>query len=132
MDEQILSEIQMYTSRSSGPGGQHANKVESRVELHWNMEESESLTDEEKNNLREKIGRRLTEEGVLILVSQNSRSQLQNRDDVKERFLELIRNGIVAPKKRVKTKPSKGAVERRLKAKKAHSEKKKRRRDDIE
>ena len=123
----LVNEIKIITTRASGPGGQHVNKTESKVELHWNVFESTCLSDLQKYWLRQNIGRRFSEEGLLILTSQKSRSQLQNREDVTTRFLDLISSNIQAPKKRIKTRPSRSSVEARLKAKKQHSEKKKRR-----
>ena len=103
------------------------NKTESKVELHWNMEESLSLTLAQKQLLRKRLAGRLTGEGVLILTSQESRSQQKNRELVNERFISLISSSVIPPRKRIKTKPSKSAVEKRLKQKKQQAEKKQRR-----
>lgn len=127
MHDQLIKEITMITSRASGPGGQHVNRTESKVELHWNLEESLVLSDGQKRLLRERLGRRLTSEGVLILTSQATRSQIKNREIVQRRFLELVDKSLKPPKKRVRTKPKKSAIEKRLKQKKQQSEKKKRR-----
>ena len=131
MHDQLIREITMITSRASGPGGQHVNRTESKVELHWNLEESLVLSDGQKRLLRERLGRRLTSEGVLILTSQATRSQIKNREIVLRRFLELVDKSLKPPKKRVRTKPKKSAIEKRLKQKKQQSEKKRRRGGDL-
>lgn len=127
MDAKLLNEIRIRTSRSSGPGGQHVNKTESRVELYWNLEESRLFTSEQKIRLRKRLKTRLTAEGVLIMTSQATPSQVRNREIVTQRFLELVKKMLKPPKKRIATKPSRGAVEKRLKQKKATGEKKRRR-----
>ena len=125
MKEQLLKEITFTTSRSSGPGGQHVNKTESRVSLHWSFKETEALTDEEKILVGRRLKSRLTDEGELILSSQKSRSQAMNKVDVTERFIDLIVKLSKPPKKRVRTKPSRASIERRLKEKKVRGERKK-------
>ena len=125
MYDQLLKEIAILTSRSSGPGGQHVNKTESRVELHWNIHLSKALKDEEKDWIRERIGQRFSPEGDLKLVCQKSRSQLKNREEIITRFLALIEKNRVPIKKRRATKPSKASIEKRLKNKKAKSDLKK-------
>lgn len=127
MREQLLKELTFSTSRSSGPGGQHVNKTESRVTLIWNLENSTALSADEKALLWKRLRSKLTVEGDLLMSSQSGRSQLRNKEDVIERFLSLIEKLSKPPKKRVKTKPSKASVERRLKAKKARGERKKKR-----
>lgn len=127
MIDPLLNEIELFTSRASGPGGQHVNRTESKVELHWNLEESLALDDIQKALLRKRLGGRLTSEGLLILTSQATRSQLKNREIVQQRFLDLVEKMLQPPKKRIRTKPKKSAVEKRLKQKKIQSEKKKRR-----
>lgn len=125
MIEQLRKEITFTTSRSSGPGGQHVNKTESRVSLHWSLKATEALSEEEKILVGRRLKSRLTDEGELILNSQKSRSQAMNREDVTERFLHLIEKLSIPPKKRVKTKPSRASIERRLKEKKVQGERKK-------
>lgn len=127
MKKQLLQEITLLTSRSSGPGGQHVNKTESRVELHWNPEESLALSGEQKSLLFLRLRHRLSPSGELILACQQTRSQLKNREIVTERFLTLIDLMLLPPKKRVATRPSRSSVEKRLKSKKEQSEKKERR-----
>ena len=125
MKEQLLKELIFTTSRSSGPGGQHVNKTESRVTLHWKLKETAALTEEEKTLVGRRLKSRLTEEGELMLSSQKSRSQAMNKEDVTERFFDLITKLAIPPKKRVRTKPSRGSIERRLKEKKVQGERKK-------
>jgi len=128
MIRDILNEAVYKTSRASGPGGQHVNKTESRVELHWNLEGSKVLDNRQKSTLRTRLGSRLTSEGVLILSSQKYRSQLRNREEVSARFMRLVEKLSRPPKKRIKTRPTRSSVEKRIKEKKALSEKKQRRR----
>jgi len=125
----ILGEVSFRTSRSSGPGGQHVNKTESRVELIWNLLETNCLEDWQKDLLADRIGHRLTDDGVLVLASEKYRSQHRNREDVTERFLELVKAGLVPVKKRRPTKPTRTSVEKRIKSKKIRGEIKRNRRD---
>jgi len=124
----LLGEVSYRTSRSSGPGGQHVNKTESRVELIWNLKETVCLDDGQKVLLLGRMGHRLTEDGVLILASERYRSQHRNREDVTSRFLELVRAGLVPVKKRRPTKPTRSSVEHRIKSKKIKGEIKRSRR----
>ncbi len=125
--EAIVKELVYQASRSSGPGGQHVNRTESKVELHWNLEESDAVTNEQKTVLRNKLSARLTNKGVLIMSSQATRSQLKNREIVTRRFLDLIEKLIIPSKPRILTKPGKNAIEKRLKEKRLRAEKKSRR-----
>jgi len=127
MDKKLLNEIRIQTARSSGPGGQHVNKTESKVELYWNLEESQLFTPEQKTRLQKRLKSWLTTEGVLIMTSQATPSQMRNREIVTQRFLDLVKKMLKPPKKRIATKPSRGSVEKRLKQKKATGEKKRRR-----
>jgi ribosome-associated protein len=120
----FLPEIQFQTSRSSGPGGQNVNKVESRVELRFRLADSELLTDEQKQVLFQKLASRLTAEGELLVVAQEDRSQLRNKETALRKFHELLTKALHKPKPRKATKPSKGAVRQRLESKKKHGEKK--------
>ena len=124
----LLNELTFKATRSSGPGGQHVNKTSTRVELCWDINKSKAITNEQKNRLLDKLSNRLSKEGVLILASQNSRSQHKNKEDVILRFLNLIEKNLERPKKRKKTKPSKASKIKRLSKKKIHSEKKANRR----
>ncbi len=118
----LESELEFQTSKSSGPGGQHVNKVESRVTLRFNVLQSILLNEEEKARLQKRLS--LTKDGELIINSQESRSQLKNKKIVISKFYETLREGLAKKKIRKATRPSKGAVKRRLEAKKQHSQKK--------
>jgi len=126
----FLPELTFATSRASGPGGQNVNKVESRVELRWHLLDSQVLTDVQKQLLLEKLAPRLTAEGYLLVVAQDDRSQLRNRELALGRFYQLLQKSIARPKARRATKPSPGAVRERLEGKKRQSQKKANRRGE--
>jgi len=122
--EAFLSEVVVQTSRSSGPGGQNVNKVESRVEVRFHVADSQLLTDAQKMLILEKIGSRLTAEGLLLVTAQESRSQLDNRATALRKLREILATALRRPKPRRATRPSAGAVRKRLEGKKKQSEKK--------
>ena len=124
----FLSEITFQTSRSSGPGGQNVNKVESRVELRWHLLDSQVLTDAQKALILEKLSSQLTTEGLLLITAQDDRSQFRNKEIALARFHALLLKSLRRPKPRKATKPSKGAVRKRLEGKKIQGEKKANRR----
>ncbi|MDD7884591.1 alternative ribosome rescue aminoacyl-tRNA hydrolase ArfB [Flavivirga sp. 57AJ16] len=123
-EEAILQELSFKAIRSSGSGGQHVNKVSSKVELTFNLTESLAFNEAQKKRLQNKLRQRLTKEGVLILQCGESRSQHKNKELVIKRFLELIRLGLVVPKKRIPTKVPKAVIRKRLKNKRNLSNKK--------
>ena len=101
------------------------NKIESKVSLSWNLEESQALTAEKKELLRRKLKTKLSSDGVFSLYCQETRSQIRNKEIVSARFLELIERLLKPTKPRKTTKPTRASVERRIKAKKIRSERKK-------
>lgn len=119
------AELTYRATRSGGPGGQHVNTTSSRVELAWDVGASPSLTDEQRALIQARLANRINSEGVLLLTSSESRSQHQNREAVTARFVELVAQALVVPKKRKKTKPSRAAKEARLQEKKKRSATKK-------
>ena len=121
-------EFDFQTSRSSGPGGQNVNKVETRVTLIFNVYSSELLDQREKERLRLKWASKLTSEGDLLVSAEKHRSQLRNREEAIKTFKRLVEKAFTDPKPRKKTKPSKSAIKKRLDSKKKHSNKKSNRR----
>lgn len=116
------SEIGYRYSRSSGPGGQHAQKTDTRVEASFDVEASESLTQAQKKRVTDKAG------PLLRAVAQDERSQLRNRELATERLVEALREALRVPRKRRLTRPGKAAVERRLEQKRRRAQTKRRRR----
>lgn len=120
----LKQELSFKAVRSSGAGGQHVNKTSSKVVVMFDIPSSASLTDEEKIVLLEKLSSRLTNDGVLILDSSESRSQHSNKEVVIEKLLGVVVQGLKKAKPRKKTKPSRASKLKRLKEKKTLSEKK--------
>ena len=122
--ENILKELNFKGIRSSGAGGQHVNKVSSKIELTFDLENSLSLSENEKILLKTKLSSKLTKENMLVLFCDESRSQHRNKELAIKRFLDLLRANLIRPKKRRPTKPSKSSVRKNIEKKKRNSAKK--------
>jgi ribosome-associated protein len=120
----IIKELNFKAIKSSGAGGQHVNKTSSKIELTFDLESSNSLSDGEKILLKTKLSSKLTKENVLILFCDESRSQHRNKNIAIKRFLELLKTNLIRPKRRKATKPSKGSIKRKAENKKRVSVKK--------
>ncbi len=120
----LKSELSYKYVRSSGSGGQNVNKVSSKAELYFNLEDSLVFNDEEKLKLTEFFKNRITNEGVLILACDESRSQFRNKAIVTQRFLNLIEEGLKEEKERLSTKIPRAVKRKRLAKKRKNSEKK--------
>lgn len=120
----LISELNFKAVRSSGSGGQHVNKVSSKMELHFDLVSSKSFSDEEKQLLLQTLNNRLTKDNRLILQCDETRSQHKNKELVIKRFLDLIKEGLIVPKKRKPTKVSKTIIRKRKESKRKQSQKK--------
>jgi len=118
----IIQECTFKAVRSSGAGGQHVNKVSSKIELSFDLLSSKGLSEYEKTLLQRKL--KLSKEGVLLLQCSESRSQHKNKELVIKRFLSLLKNNLIVPKRRIPTKTPKSVIRKRLKSKKHNAEKK--------
>jgi ribosome-associated protein len=116
--ELMIKELKFKAVRSGGAGGQHVNKVSSKIELTFDLENSESFTEEEKALLIQKLKSKLTKENVLLLQCDESRSQHKNKEIAIDRFLNIISSGLKVQKPRKETKPSKSSIVKRLEKKK--------------
>ena len=119
------SEIFFHFSRSSGSGGQNVNKVSTKVELNFDVVNSKLLTNEQRQKISEKLFNRINKEGILKITVQETRSQFENKEIALKKFRELIAFAFHRPKKRIRTKASKGSKEKRLSGKKFRSDIKK-------
>jgi ribosome-associated protein len=111
------SELSFAFVRASGPGGQNVNKVSSAVQLRFDMAGSTALSDAVKSRLRGLAGRRVTDDGAILIIARNQRSQEHNRREALERLADLVRRALVVPKTRKATKPTRASRERRLEGK---------------
>ena len=123
-EDALISELSFKAVRSSGAGGQHVNKVSSKVELTFNLLESSALNEEQKALLIKNLQAKLTKNQVLLLQCDESRSQHKNKTIVISRFLDLIKTGLIVPKRRRKTRIPKSVKLNRLSNKKKNAEKK--------
>lgn len=132
MDEAIIrNELDYKAVRSSGPGGQHANKTATKVELSFEISSSNGLSDYEKKRIHRKLSGRINKEGFLKMSSEDSRSQHTNKEIVTETFLFELKEALKRPKPRKKTRPSRASKLKRLQSKKKRSEIKANRKDPL-
>ena len=121
------TELSFAFVRASGPGGQNVNKVSSAVQLRFDMRGSTALSDAVKGRLRALAGRRVTDDGAILIIARNQRSQDHNRREALERLADLIQRALVVPKTRKATKPTRASRERRLESKGRQQQAKQRR-----
>lgn len=112
--DQLLQEVVFTSSRSSGPGGQHVNKVNTKIELRFRVVDSVVLSAEQKIILFKKLGKKLTLEGELLITAKNARSQLQNKQAATARFFEMLDKALKPRKRRIPTKPSLSSLKKRI------------------
>ena len=124
------TELSFAFVRASGPGGQNVNKVSSAVQLRFDMQGSTALSDSVKGRLRALAGRRVTDNGAILIIARNQRSQEHNRREALERLVELIQRALIVPKTRKATKPTRASRERRLESK-SHQQQAKQRRKRV-
>jgi len=124
----LEKEFKFTTSRSGGPGGQHVNKVNTKVSLRWDVKHSELLEEDQREMIMRKLARVINKDGEVVLAADSHRSQLQNKAEVTNKLSNLLIKAFVKPKARKPTKPTKASIKRRLDSKKRLSEKKKLRR----
>lgn len=125
-------ELMVRATRSGGPGGQHVNTSATRIEVLWNPSTSRSLGEAERQRVATRVAGRLDGSGFLRVVASEHRSQRQNREAAEARLADLVRRALVVPKRRVKTRTPRAAVERRLSQKKRRSEQKRDRRSSSD
>ncbi|MDH7446064.1 alternative ribosome rescue aminoacyl-tRNA hydrolase ArfB [Aquimarina sp. 2201CG14-23] len=127
----IISELKYKAIRSSGAGGQHVNKVSSKIELSFNIMDSQGISDEEKQRILNKLASRITKSGNLILQCGDTRSQHKNKELVIKRLLDILKASVYIPKLRKPSKPSKASIKKRLESKKRQALKKSNRRKPL-
>ena len=116
--EGIIQELKFKAVRSSGAGGQNVNKVSSKVELTFDLQNSNALSEREKSRLLKKLSSKLSKENILLMQCEETRSQHKNKELVIQKLLDALEANLVVPKRRRKTKPTRSAIEKRLKSKK--------------
>jgi ribosome-associated protein len=122
--QEILKALTYKTSRSGGKGGQNVNKVSSKVELNFDLKSTTLFTDEEKARLFQKLANRINAEGILQIITEEERSQLQNKERSVQKLLNLLKTALFIPKVRKPSKPNKSAIEKRLRSKQKNAMKK--------
>ena len=122
------SELELRTSKAGGPGGQHVNTTDSKVELRWSVGTSTALSDAQRQRVLERLAPRLTSQDVLILTSAEHRSQHRNREAVLARFRAVVGEALEPPRPRRRTRPTRASRQRRLDQKRRRSETKRLRR----
>jgi ribosome-associated protein len=120
-DRDFKDEFIFQATRSSGPGGQNVNKVSSKVELRFNYLSSALLDEAEKTVVAKQLSNKINNEGEIVLTAQTDRSQLKNKEIVIEKFYSLLEKALTPRKKRYKTRPTKGSVEKRLESKRINA-----------
>jgi ribosome-associated protein len=124
LKKQLETELLFSATRSSGPGGQNVNKVNTQVELRFSFRNSNLFSDDEKDRIFLKLKNKINSEGELILSSQTARTQLDNKENVIEKFYELIEKALTVQKKRLKSRPTAASRLKRLESKKSQALKK--------
>jgi ribosome-associated protein len=125
-------ELEITASRSSGAGGQHVNKTDSKISIRWNVKNSAALADYQKERILNNLASRITTDGDIIIHASSSRSQAQNKKSALDQLSHLIRKALYVAKKRIATKASQGTTELRLRTKAARSTIKKNRQKKID
>jgi ribosome-associated protein len=131
LQQDFSAEFDFQAARSGGPGGQNVNKVASKVELRFNVEASKILDESQKNKIKQKLATQITLEGILLIVCQESRSQLQNKQTTIKKFKLLLEKALKTEKTRKASAPTAMMIAKRLNDKKANSTKKSQRRFDL-
>nr|WP_319509320.1 alternative ribosome rescue aminoacyl-tRNA hydrolase ArfB [uncultured Draconibacterium sp.] len=127
--DELISACTFSASRSGGPGGQNVNKVNTKIELRFNLNDSTIFSDTQKQRLGIKLKNRINSDGIIVLFESSERSQLKNKQNAIAKFIELIEKALTPPKRRVKTKPTVSSKLKRLDKKKQQSMKKQLRRN---